>query len=767
MACCRRHLPLPQQVASALLGGSCLVQGLPRLWPATVSLGLIAAAGLWALRAGPAGRMAALMMAGICWAAFRGQSAVDARLPRDWEGRDFVIVGQIVELPQASEGLTRFVMDVRTDAGPRHWRGRARLSWYHPPELQPCQRWRLQLRLRRPRGMVNPGSADSERAALEHGIQAVGYVRAPATARPLAARRCIDGARARLAQRIEATLPGRHAAALLRAFAVGDVRGLEEGDWAVARANGIPHLIAISGFHVGMAGWMGAVLVLGLYRLWPELGLHLPRPLAAQGAVVLVAAAYCALAGFGIPCVRTLLMMAVALLHRLLRRAAPSSRSWWLALAVVLLVDPLACLSAGFWLSFVGVALLMGGLQGEGRGLRGWWRDMTLGQWLMTASMLPLSLWFFGEASWVGALSNLLAVPWISFVVVPMVLLSLPLLWFGVPWAGGLLWLAAGATDGLWQVLIWLGRWPGAHWQPPTPGLPALLLAMAGMIWLWMPRGMPLRALAVPLLLPLLWPARPPPAEGGCRLWALDVGQGLAVLVQTHRHLLVYDAGARYPSGYDLGEAVVLPAIRALGLGRVDLLMISHGDNDHAGGAAAVARAFPSARRLSGEPSRMPYASRACRSGQHWQWDGVAFQVLAPAAGASGRGNQRSCVLLLTAGGGRLLLTGDIGLAQEQALLPVLAPSRPTLLQVPHHGSRHGSGTALLDRLQPAGAWVSAGWRNRFGHPHPVVRERYRVRAIPLWNTADSGALQFELAPGQAPRLVARWRLQRRRYWRE
>lgn len=762
----------PPRATLTLLAGVLAVQWLPRLWPVWLSLGLMLLAGLLALLAGPRSWWPACAVASICWAACWGQAGMDARWPRAWEGRDVWMRGQIIDLPQVQPGATRFLMDVHSLRGQPPWHGRVRVSWYRAPPLQPCQHWRLQLRLRRPRGLINPGTADSERSALEHGLHAVGYVRDPGMARRQGRGVCIDGLRARLAEGIAGQLPGRHAAALLRAFAVGDIRGLSEADWSVARANGIPHLIAISGFHVGMAGWLGAMLLQGLYRCFPGWGLRWPRPLATQAAMLVFAAAYCALAGFGIPCVRTLLMMAAAMLFRSLRRATRPATGLLLALAAVLLVDPPASLGAGFWLSFVGVGLLMYGLQENGHGLMAQVKEMTRGQWLMTASMLPLTLWFFGEASWVGAVSNLLAVPLISFVVVPLVLLSLPLLWLGTSAALILLWPAALVTDGLWWLLQWLGRWPGAHWHPPVPDLAALGLGTLGVVWLWLPRGLPLRWAGMLLLAPLLWPPVQRPAPGGFRIWALDVGQGLAVLVETRHHLMAYDAGARYSSGYDLGAAVVVPAIHASGAAPLDLLIISHGDNDHAGGAVAVAQAFPVARRLSGEPARMRYASRSCHAGQNWRWDGVMFRVLAPAddgqlAGRVHAGNARSCVVQITGSGGGLLLTGDVGRAQELALAGALRAQPAMLLQVPHHGSRSASGPALLDALRPRLAWVSAGWRNPFGHPHPSVIARYRQRGIQVWNTAETGALQFDVPPEGGLRPPLSWRQRQRRYWRE
>ncbi len=540
------------------------------------------------------------------------------------------------------------------DGKPVALRGRISVSWYNDaPSLPPCTRGRLLLRLKRPRGLLNPGVADSERSALERGIHATSYVREdPDNAQLGGVPWCVDGVRDAIARGIVARVQDPHDAALLRAFSVGDTRGLDQHDWEVARANGVSHLIAISGFHVGVAAVFGVWLAVLAYWLWPRLGLWLPRPQAQAAAALLVAGIYSALAGFGLPTVRTLLMIAVVALARCSRRGSSGAQSLALAMIAILLVDPLAILAAGFWLSFVGVSFLMLCLQARGRGLRAFIHELSAGQLVMTVSLLPLTLWFFGEASLVGALSNLIAVPVISFVIVPFALIGMLMLALCPPLASPVLWLAAQLAHAQWWLLEQMATWPGAHWYLPTVQPWALLLALLGAGWLFLPRGMPLRWFGVLLFLPLLWPPRQLPANGAFQVWVLDVGQGLSVLLRTREHVLVYDAGARYPSGFDLGEAAVVPSIHALGINRLDMLMISHGDNDHAGGAEAVVTAFPQAVRYTGEPvrmARMRLPMRQCVAGQSWQWDGVDFRVLSPADALNGEG-QRS--LLRVAGRG-------------------------------------------------------------------------------------------------------------------
>ncbi|MDE2308535.1 MAG: DNA internalization-related competence protein ComEC/Rec2 [Xanthomonadaceae bacterium] len=765
-------MPTAVGSALALLGGVLLVQWLPGLPPSWCLGLLLLLAVLLAWRL-PRWRWLAWVPLGIAWAAWRGGAAMEARLPRALEGRDFVAIGSIADLPQVRGDASRFDFRVdraTLDGGPIALRGRVTVAWYgRAPLLQPCTRWRLLLRLKRPRGLRNPGGADSERSALERGIVATGYVREDAGNAGLGGPRwCVDGVRDAVARGIAARVRDPHDAVLLQAFSVGDTRGLQPRDWEIARANGVSHLIAISGFHVGVAAVFGVWLALLVYRLWPWLGLRVPRAQAQAAAALLTAGVYSALAGFGLPTVRTLLMIAAVVLARCSRRGSSGAQSLALALLAILLVDPLAVLAAGFWLSFIGVAFLMLCLQARGRGLRGFLHELSAGQLVMTVALLPLTLWFFGEASLVGALSNLIAVPLVSFVIVPGALSGMLLLWLCPPLAAPVLWLAGKLAHAQWWLLERMAQWPGAHWYLPAVQPWALLLALLGALWLFLPRGVPLRWLGALLFLPLLLPPRQVPAEGAFQAWVLDVGQGLSVLLRTRDHALVYDAGARYPSGFDLGAAAVVPSLHALGIARVDMLMISHDDNDHAGGASAVAGAFPQAVRYSGEAARMTVPMRQCLAGQSWQWDGVRFRVLSPRRGqAAGRGNDRSCVLLVEGRGGRLLLTGDISTKMEPPVVAALGSGLPPVLLVPHHGSKSSSSAFFIGAVHAPLAVVSAGWHNRFGHPRPDVLARYAAARVPVVNTAELGAIPLDF-PADAPaRRGPGWRLRQPRYWRE
>ncbi|WP_257389283.1 DNA internalization-related competence protein ComEC/Rec2, partial [Tahibacter caeni] len=752
---------------AAVLAGALALQPLERLPPVWLCLSAIGvAAALWCW---PPLRWIALLLLGAGGFGWRAELALQQRLPRELEGVDLDVQARIVGLPARRSDSTLLELEVETarrDGLPVAFRGHVRASWYGtPPSLRPCSSWQLRLRLKRPRGGSNPGGADVERHALQRGLLATGYVRDDAPARELGvAAFCIDAWRERIAATIDRRLAGQTVAPLLRALAVGDQRGLTDAHWQVLRATGIGHLIAISGFHVGMLALAGGACARWLWRRRPQVVLRNPAPLLEAPLALAAATLYAALAGFELATVRTLLMLVVLAAARLLRRGLSVAQALALALAAILAADPLAILSAGFWLSFAGVALLV--YAADAPVARAWWRELVPAQIAMSLGLLPLTIAFFGQASLVGPLANLLAVPWISFVVVPLTLAG-SLLILPLPWLGGaLLQLAAWALQPQWSLLSWQAQWPLAQWHFAEASATGLLLAALGAVWLLAPRGVPLRALGLLLLLPQLWPATSRPAPGEFALCVVDVGQGLSVLVHTAQHALLYDAGARYPSGFDLGEAVVVPTAQALGVRELDALVVSHADLDHAGGVEAVRRALQPRALWRGDPRIAEGQGRPCTAGESWRWDGVEFRLLHPPAGFHGDDNDGSCVLLVQSGGARLLLTGDISVRVEAAVAAA-AGREPLVLVVPHHGSKTASSAELLDGLQVQLALVSAGYRSRFGHPHADVVARYRERGIPLVNTADAGCLRLHFSPRAPPRMVEHCRRDRRRYWNE
>lgn len=468
---------------------------------------------------------------------------------------------------------------------------------------------------------------------------------------------------------------------------------------------------------------------------------------------------YGLLAGFDVPVQRACVMVALVLLWRLRFRHLGT---WWpllLALDAVLLLEPLASLQPGFWLSFAAVAILIFTFAGR-LGAWRWWQSWTRAQWLIAIGLLPPMLALGLPISLSGPLANLLAVPWVSLLVLPPALLGSLLL--PLPVVGeGLLWLAGGLLEGLFRVLGLIAGWRPA-WVAPL--LPAWIwsLASLGALLLLLPPGVPLRILGWPLLLLVAWPPQPRVPFGEAEVWQLDVGQGLSFVLRTRNHAMLYDAGAR-SGDFDLGERVVVPTLQRLGIHQLDLMLLSHADNDHAGGALAVQRALPVRLVRSGEPEALPAILQAmpCESGASWQWDGVRFRQWQWAGARDG--NQASCVLQVEARGERLLLTGDIDIHAERALLQGPLAQRTHWLQAPHHGSRTSSSMALLQRLAPDAVLVSRGRGNAFGHPHPQVVARYRSLGVALYDSAEQGALRLRLGAFAPPYSVR----EQRRFWRE
>lgn len=686
---------------------------------------------------------------GLLWASISAHWAITDRLDPALDGRVVWLEGVVSGLAQRQGDRQSFlVTQARSRRGALP--ARLKLSWNQGPVVHSGERWRWAVKLRRPRGSVNPQGFDYEAWLTTQRIGALGSIKTGAKLSEPAQGSIRQQLRERLLQ-----LNSWQQGATLAALVVGDGSALDERAWRTLQATGTVHLLVISGQQVMLLSLVIYGLVAALYRwgLWPARWPWLPIACSASLATSL---AYGALTGFEVPVQRACWMLAVLLLWRLRYRHLPAWDAWLAALLGVLLIEPLASLQAGFWLSFAAVAWLIFAFSGRlGAGRH--WALLWQVQWCVTLGLLPVLLALGLSQSLSAPLANLLAVPWVSVLCVPLALLGALLL--PVPWLGeGLLWLAGASLHYLFVVLdFFAGILPA--WQGQTPTAWSVLLAVLGVAGLLAPRGLPLRWPALLLLAPLLWPNANRPEKSQAQIWIFDVGQGLAVLVQTAQHQLLYDAGPRAP-GFDSGARILLPSLQSLGVHGLDRLVLSHADSDHSGGAPSVLAAMPALRKISGEPQRLNLTDFAPCVFERWRWDGVVFELW---PGPAAQGNGASCVLKVQAKGQTLLLTGDLDAAGERAWLVQHRAQQIDYLLAGHHGSLSSSSALFINQLQPAYALISRGAYNPFGHPHPVVLERFAKAGSRVLDTAREGALYWRLGSEQRPQS---WRNDGA-FWRE
>lgn len=717
----------------------------------------------------PAWLIPVFFVAGVVWTGFRAGLVLDDTLAPELEGQNLLIEGYVADIPQHAEFGWRFPFDVvrAAHAGeavkiPRHI-----LLTAAPEEFAPRagEHWRLAARLNRPHGYQNPGGFDYEAYLFRNRLRARGHVRRDPPPQRLDSDPlfyAIDRLRQSLGETIGARLQGDPFAGVVAALGNGDSRGVTDEQWGVFRRSGTLHLVAISGLHISLVGGIAFFLGRLLWSLPGYTVLRVPAPVVGALAALAAAAGYAALAGFVVPTQRALIMLAVVLGGILLRRRFAPTQILGAALLAVLLYDPLSVMAAGFWLSFAAVAVILFAAQGERARLK-WLRQWGYLQWAIALGMLPLTLLLFQQVSLVAPLANMLAVPVFDFMVVPLTLTGIALLHAIPPAADFFFALAAWLLGALWPALEHLGELPHSQWLRPELPLWALGCALIGVAWLLAPRGWPARWVGAVWLLPLAMVRPPAPAEGEVWFTLLDVGQGLSAVVRTRAHVLVFDAGPRFGS-FDTGEAVVAPYLRARGIGRVDVLVVSHGDNDHIGGARSVRRALPVAKVLSSVPARLPGAL-PCEAGTGWSWDGVAFAILNPPPGETGRRNDQSCVLRVRGPHGGVLLPGDIERKAEQRLTAEQgARLRAEVLVAPHHGSKTSSTPEFVEAVGAAHVLFPVGYRNRHHHPHPAVVARYQAAGARLRGSPSSGAIELRLrATGIETNA---YREAQRRYWR-
>lgn len=712
---------------------------------------------------GSTGRILGWLLLGLLWPLLWLQP-YHLQIPTKWENQTLLAEGWIASIPEPAYRSTRFELaDVKLqhDGHTLPLQGRLQLSWYNAPALQAGQGWRISVRLRRPRGFRNPGSLDYERLLFIRQIAATGTVNTATNPELLPDKRYpVTQLRQKIHEQLHTVLTSHSMLGILSALAIGERQAISQHQWQVLNATGTTHLMAISGLHIGLV----AGLLYGLiFSLWSRITILLrycPAPKATMLLAWIGACGYAALAGFALPTQRALLMLAVLTLAVLCTRLASACRVLALALISVLLYDPTASLSAGFWLSFGAVAVLtylLFGRQGK------FWPRAIVLQLGLSLALIPATLWFFQYATLIAPLANLIAIPWVSVMVVPFTLLGAVCSLFSDTLAWGLWQLAGQNMEVLWWLLGQFSQLDGLQFRLPAPPLWTLPFALFGMVLLLAPRGWPGRWLGLLLCLPLFTFEQSEPDSGTAWFTLLDVGNGLAAVVRTEQHVLVYDTGARLGADLDAGKAVIIPFLRQQGISKIDVLIVSHASAHHYGGVRSLQAAFPIQHILTGTPDQISLSNaQACEQGILWHWEGVSLKILHPPAKGYWRDQAASCVLLVETGGQRLLLMGDLEQPGLATIKPYLSDlGHIDILVPPHHGWRTLPEADWLAHLQPDYVLFASRYRNRYGYPRAATKQQYP--AAQLLNTAHSGAIQFVL--GSKPLHAVEYRQQNLRYW--
>ena len=751
------------QVLLLFCGGAIGAAAFPALvsWPGAA---LVLVVGL-ALAGWPVTRIWAALPAGVLWFSLHALAFQHQAWPVERAGETVEITGRVVGLPEQREGRARITF--RPDGQARRIGVPAKLlsSWYRPLEwFRPGERWRLTVTLEPISGRVNPGLFDYQRYLTARGVGALGRIESARRLDEPVLIGAPDRFRQRFADWLQAKTVNLDVAALHRALTVADRAAMSPELSERLRRTGTAHLLSISGLHVGMvagiAGLLAGLLSTPLLRLraWPD------RRRAMLVAGLIAAFCYALLAGFSLPTVRALVMLLAGFGAMLWRRAIGPGRALLTALTAVLLLDPMAPLAIGFWLSFGAVAVLIWVFSGRARG-KGWLRGLVQAQVVIAIGLLPLNIGIFGQWAPTALVANLVAIPLVGFWVLPSLLLALGFFVLGLP-AGT---MVAVSEQGLLLFLALLDSlqivepWFAGLSTPAVaaPGLTAIMLAGIGALWLLAPRSWPMRPLGAVLLLPLLWPATHSLAEGEFEVMVPDLGDGQAVIVRTRSEVLLYATGPGDGDARSLVPGTLAPLVRQGGTRRVDRIVVPYAHRDYAGGLADARRQWPEASILS--PGRSGDAR--CVAGQAWSVDGVDFRFLHPSSALPDLGGDSSCVLEVRSHAGSILLTGGIGDAVARRLV-VEDRLRPVdVLVLPRKGHRASLDGAWLESLAPDLGIATADAFNVRGLPHNKTRKRLAGLGATLATTGECGALTVRFALDQSLHIEAE-RVSAPRFWR-
>lgn len=694
---------------------------------------------------------------GIIWFAIAAHRVLEQQLPQSLENTSLIIEGQIATLPVLSNGVLQFQFAIskvceKKVCRPLHLN--SLLTWQSPPDnVRISQIWQLPVKLKRPHTYANPGSFDREAWLLQNRLRATGAVyqakhEGAPVPRLLANKKSIARIRQYYDRQLLAILNNEPFAGVIDALTVGNSAAISQDQWKVFRNTGTSHLIAISGLHIGMIAGLFYLAGIACWRLSAYLCARLPAQKAGAIFGMIGAFSYTAFSGFSIPAERTLIMIITWMGSLLMSRYSSSLQRFMLGLGCVLILNPFSVMNSGFWLSFSAIALIGYGMSGRLSDKSLWWRYGRV-QWVASIGLMPLSWLLFQQSSIIGLFANMLAIPWVGFVTVPLALLACLLLPINNMVGQHVLLLSEKTLEWLWPYLHYLATLPNNSWFLGLHTSWLILPLMIAVLLILAPLHFPGRWLALIWFCPALFirPAKLP--ENAVKLTVLDVGQGLSVVIQTRTHTAVYDTGMGYPDGYNMGDVVLLPFFRVEHISKLNKLIISHPDADHSGGANAVLQQFKTVPMLVSVIDQFKKQEiTACEAGQTWVWDEVTFRILYPFQGQARADNNSSCVLQIEVNGKQILLPGDIEKAAEAELVAQYHQQLASyLLIAPHHGSRTSSSDLFIQAVNPKVVVFATGYLNRYHFPSDQAVMRYQRAGGRLYNSAYDGAITVTFMP--------------------